>query len=183
MKRLSPFCRHAGPLHTPIRWCAVGAGVALLLFTLSACYSFKGTSISPDIQTFYVAPFDNRAPDAPPTLPVDFSEALRLKILNESRLTFNDENPDVEFTGAIITWRVSSEAPKPGELVAFNRLTIGVQVSYINHHDEQENWKSNFTYFADYDVTQNLLDVQDQLIEVISEELVNQIFNKAFTNW
>lgn len=155
----------------------------LSLFLLSGCYSFKGTSISPDVKTFYVAPFDNNAPDAPPTLPIEFSEALRAKILNESRLVLDDENPDVEFVGAITTWRVSSEAPKPGELVAFNRLTIGVRVEYINHRNEEENWKSNFSYFADYDATQNLLDVQDQLIEAINEELVNQIFNKAFTNW
>ena len=155
----------------------------LSLFLLSGCYSFKGTSISPDVKTFYVAPFDNNAPDAPPTLPIEFSEALRAKILNESRLVLDEENPDVEFVGAITTWRVSSEAPKPGELVAFNRLTIGVRVEYINHRNEEENWKSNFAYFADYDATQNLLDVQDQLIEAINEELVNQIFNKAFTNW
>ncbi len=157
--------------------------VLLVLILYSGCYSFKGTSISPDVKTFYVAPFDNNAPDAPPTLSIEFSEALREKILNESRLVLDDENPDVEFVGAITTWRVSSEAPKPGELVAFNRLTIGVRVEYINHRNEEENWKSNFSYFADFDANQNLLDVQDQLIEAINEELVNQIFNKAFTNW
>ncbi len=155
----------------------------LIGISTTGCYSFKGTSISPDVNTFYVAPFDNIAPDAPPTLPITFSEALREKILNESRLIFDDEQPDVEFIGTITTWRVSSEAPQPGELVAFNRLTIGVRVEYINHRNEAENWKSNFSYFADYSADQNLLDVQDQLIEAINEELVNQIFNKAFTNW
>ncbi len=161
----------------------------LLLFTLQSCipglYKFNETSIDPNISTFYVNRFELRAPNAPPNLANTVQQALNQKIRQESRLDENQVNPDIEFSAVINTYRVSSEAPQAGELTAFNRLTIALQVEYTDNlsQDEKKNWKQNFSRFADFDATQNLLDVQDELIEVINEQLMEDIFNKAFTDW
>ncbi len=152
-------------------------------FLWQGCYSFKNASIPPDIQTFFVDNFDVQAQGALPTLGQTFSEALKDKIRRESRLQLTDTDPDVEFSGAVTEYRVTSEAPQPGELTAINRLTIAVQVTYTNNKHEEENWSRRFSYFADFDATENLVNVQDALIETILEELVEQVFNQAFTNW
>lgn len=157
--------------------------ILLLGFAMHSCYSFKGIDIDPNTNTFYVHTFESTAGSAPATLPQTVSEALRTKIIRESRLTLNDTDPDIEFKGRVTGFRVSSVAPQRGELTAFNRLEIAYFVEYIDNKDEEKNWTKTYSLFSDFRSDQNLLDVQDQLIEIIHEELVEKIFNEAFTNW
>ena len=159
----------------------------LIIFSISilfqACYSFKGISIPPDVETFYVETFQNRASNAPADLPQRFSEELRLKINNSSRLNYSENDPHIEFSGAINSFNVRSVAPREGNQLAFNRLEIRVQVEYINNNNEDDNWSQSFSFFQDFDSSQDLTSVQDQLIEEIFEQLTEDIFNKSFTNW
>lgn len=155
----------------------------LAIFTLSGCYSFKSSVISGDIETFYVGRFQNQASNAPAAIEQTFSEALKTKIARESRLNFSEEQPDIEFTGSISTYIVTSVAPQAGERTAFNRLEVSIQVEYTNTLDEELSWKNNFRHFQDFASDQNLLDVQDDLITAIFDQILEDIFNKAFANW
>lgn len=155
----------------------------LTLFLCSACYSFKGISIDPSINTFNVALFDDAANGTPPNYAVTFTERLRDKIRSESRLTNKDIDPDIQFSGSVTSFRVTAEAPEPGETTSFNRLTITVKVEYVNNRDEDNKWTKSFSYFDNFDAATNLLDVQEQLIITINNQLVEDIFNFAFTNW
>lgn len=146
-------------------------------------YSFQGISIPPDVNTFYVELFENQAPSAIVTLPRDFTERLKDKIRTESRLQYADEDPDLEFTGSITDFRVSAEAPKADQQIGFNKLTISVMVNFTNNKDEKANWKQQFSFEDFFGANENLLDRQEELVENISKELVDRIFNKAFTNW
>lgn len=158
-------------------------------FTLPGClikgngYSFQGISIPPDVNTYYVELFENQAPAAVPTLPRDFTELLKDEIRRESRLQYSDVDPDIEFSGAITGFRVTAEAPKADEQIGFNKLTITVQVNFISNKDEKANWKQQFSFEDFFGANENLLDVQDGLIQNINNELVDRIFNRAFTNW
>ena len=157
--------------------------LALIITSFWGCYSFRGISIPPDVKTYYVPVFDVRAGNAPPTVGQDFSELLKDKIRNEARLLWNEENPDIEFTGAVSSFVVRPMAPQPGETVALNRLEISVAVNFINHKDEMKNWNSSFSFFSDFGTDQNLLDIQDGLIALIYEQIAEDIFNRAFTDW
>jgi len=156
----------------------IGIGLAA-----NACYSFKSIGIPPDMKTFQVFPFDILADNVVPTLPITFTERLKDKILQESRLTYVENDPDVEFRGSIQEYDISAVAPEEGETTALNRLEITVMIDYLNNLDENDTWKSSFSYFNDFGVDENLLDIQDELIENINEQLVEDIFNKAFGNW
>lgn len=147
------------------------------------CYSFKGFSIDPEIDTFYVANFGNTTVNSPPTINQTFGESLKNKVARESRLNYEDSDPDIEFGGSITRYTVRAVSPERGERTALNRLDITVSIEYTNNRDEEESWKSSFNFFRDFDSTINLLDVQDQLIEEIFDQIIEDIFNKAFTNW
>lgn len=159
------------------------AFLLLIPFLLNQCYSLRGISIDPNVKTYFVGQFKNNATNAPPTLHQNFTEALKEKIRTESRLIYADTDPDIEFKGAIVDFRVSSEAPQPGELTALNRLTITTAIEYIDHKDEKKGWKSNFSFFYDFPSSQDLLSIQEDAISVISNQMMEDIFNKAFTNW
>jgi hypothetical protein len=158
----------------------------LVALALPGCYSFRGIAIDLSVNTFYVAPFENRAPNAVPTLAPDFTERLKDKIRNESRLVYSEFEPDVEFIGAITGFQVTAEAPQPGEQIAFNRLTITVSVDYINNKAVEEKdrvTKITKSFYDEFPSDQNLFDIQETLIQRITVQLVEDIFTQAFTNW
>ncbi len=149
----------------------------------TGCYSLKGTSVPPDVNTFNVAQFENKALNAPPALQQVFTERLKVKILNESRLTFRREESDIEFSGAITDFRVSSVAPIAGAVTAFNQLDIVVLVEYVNRKNERKNWKTSFNRFYQFPSDANLSDKQDVYIKAINDLLVEDIFKKSFEDW
>jgi len=157
--------------------------IGLICSSLASCYSFRGISIDANIKTFSVNEFPNFADNVVAGYNRGLEEALKEKIRSESRLISTPSNGDVSFEGAIQRFTITPMAPLPGETTAFNRLDISVEVSFLNTNDETKNWKTTFSRFADFASNDNFTDVQDQLIAEINEQLLEDIFNKAFTNW
>jgi ABC-type uncharacterized transport system ATPase component len=69
------------------------------------------------------------------------------------------------------------------ETAALNRLTITVNVKFTNQKDEKQNYETNFSRYADYDSKKSLAEVEQTLMEEINKQLVDDIFNKAVSNW
>lgn len=157
--------------------------VLLFLIVFSSCYSFKGIAIPPNVNTFFVENFNNAVPQAPADINQRFSEALRAKIRNESRLTYNEQKPDIEFSGEISGFRLTPEAPQAGNTVALNKLEISVSVSFVNNTDETKNWKKTFSFFRTFESDKDFVSIQDNLISEIFRQLTENIFNDAFTGW
>ncbi|MEO5906461.1 MAG: LptE family protein [Saprospiraceae bacterium] len=155
----------------------------IVLLSLSGCYSLKNISIADNVQTYYVGDFKLLAQNAPATITQTFAESLKDKISRESRLKFSEEEPHIEFNGSIQSFSVTAVAPLPNEQTAFNRLTITVNVEYINNLDPKDKWTRNFSHFEDFDASGDLLAIQDELIEVIFKQILEDIFNQAFNNW
>ncbi len=150
---------------------------------MTGCYSLKGYSIDDDVETYYVGNLKLTAVNAPATITQTFAESLKDKISRESRLKYSDLEPHLEFNGTIQGFNVTSIAPQPGERTAFNRLTINVSIEYTNHLDSKDQWTKSFSHFEDFPSDQNLLQVQDELIVIIFNQILEDIFNQAFNNW
>lgn len=157
--------------------------ICLLIFLQTCKYSFKGTSIDPDVETFNVSVFDLRVINAPPTLGQDFSNELIKKVQRESRLNLDDTDPHIYFEGVVNQFEVTAPSPEAGERTAFNRLNVTVLVDFFEAKEDEKTWSQSFSYFFDFPTDQNLLDVQDEALENIYAQLVEDVFNKAFTNW
>jgi Lipopolysaccharide-assembly len=157
--------------------------IGLLLPGMTGCYSLRGTSIATDVETYYVGSFKLTALNAPATITQTFAESLKDKISRESRLKYTDSDPHLEFNGTVQSFNVTSVAPQPGERTAFNRLTVNVSVEYTNHLNAKDQWTKTFAHFEDFPAEQDLLQVQDELIVVIFDQILEDIFNQAFNNW
>jgi hypothetical protein len=157
-------------------------GIFILLI-LQGCYSFSGISIDPEVKTYYVHPFTDNTDNSLPNLAQNMGENLKEKIRTESRLIFSEYESDLEFKGVIVNYKISSEAPRPGEITAINRLTIVTAIEYIDNKDSEKNWKRNFQFFYDFPSDTDFASVQDQAIETITKQIMEDVFNAAFTNW
>ena len=152
---------------------------------LSACgfYSFTGASISPDVKTVSVQYFPNRAATIQPTLSQVFTERLKDYFLEQSNLSLEADGGDLNFSGEIVKYEIKPIAIQANEQSAQNRLTISVKVKFENTKDESKNFEQKFSRYADYDSSQSLANVEEDLIEQITNELAEDIFNKAVVNW
>lgn len=142
-----------------------------------------GASISPEIKTVNIGYFTKTAALGPPSLSQTFTERLKQKFINETSLSVISTSSDLTFQGTITGYTITPQAIQANETAAKNRLSITVNVKFVNSKDEKQNFETSFTRFADYPSTNSLASVEDALITEINEQLVNDIFNKAVINW
>lgn len=159
--------------------------VTLYLLLISACkYSFTGASIAPDVKTFSVQYFPNRASLVNPALSQQFTEKLKEKFLSSTSLAPTKTNGDLAFEGYISDYVVQPTAIQSGiDQAALNRLTITVSVKFTNSKDEKQNFETSFSSFADFDSRKTLTQVESSLTDEITKRIVDDIFNKAVINW
>jgi hypothetical protein len=56
-------------------------------------------------------------------------------------------------------------------------------VRFINNKNHNEDFERQFSATADYDASQQLTAVQDELVSQMSKDITEQIFNAAVANW
>lgn len=155
-----------------------------LFFVLIAtgCYSFKTVTVDPNVRTVSVADFENRASLIEPTLSQTLTEKMKNKMTSEARLDLLKRDGHASFKGVIERYQVTYAASGANDQAALNRLTIAIKVEY-NNTITNENWSQSFSHFENFDSNANLNDVAEQLIELITNNLVDDVFNRAFSNW
>jgi hypothetical protein len=145
--------------------------------------TFNGATIPENIQTASVQLFDNRAAYINPVLAQTFTEGLKDRIINGSRLTLAQETGDVDFSGAIIGYETEPLAIQADARAAETRLTVRVNVRYEDFKDPERSWESSFSAYRDFPSDQNITAIEGELVDEIVEELTENIFNKAFADW
>ncbi len=180
--------------HSHIRKLVRGLTSAALLMTIplilsvtvhqcKVSYSFSGVNISPEVLTYSVDYFPNRAPIVQAQLSQTFTEALMDKIQGNTSLNLSNGGGDVSFSGEITGYETRPTAITSQETAARNRLTITIRVRYSNEIDSELDYDTSFSRYEDYDASQSLTDVENELIELILENLIEDIFNRAFVSW
>ena len=138
----------------------------LLFAGCKVTYSFSGASISPEVKTVSIPRFPNNALLVAPILSSTLTEALQDRFSRQTRLTLVPEGGDLNFEGEIT-----------------NYLTITVRVRFTNTIDPSQNYDKTFSAFAPYNSDQLLQNAEPTLIPEIVEQLVEDIFNAAVSQW
>ena len=146
-------------------------------------YSFTGASIPPGAKTISIAYFVNNAQFVEPTLSQSLTDALRDRFQSQTDLDLIKEGGDLQMEGSITDYSTRPVAIQGNETAALNRLSITVKVKYTNTLEPEKDFDASFTRYEDYSSSQDLSAVKDQLILIINENLVDDIFNKAVVNW
>lgn len=146
-------------------------------------YSFSGANIPADIHSFSTELIQNRSGNGPASLPQIFTDKLKYKFQTEANLRQASADGDLQFTGAVTGYAFTSDAPIAGATSALNKLTITVQITFVNTKNEKDKWTENFSRYAQYSASENLSAVEEGLINTISAQLADDIFQKALVKW
>ncbi len=152
-----------------------------------SCYTLKSNVIPPEMNTINVGYFENDAPLVVSTLSQTFTEALKQRIRSTTRLSIVTSKEDASLTGAITDYRYapisiqatnSSSAPP---IAGASALTITVRVKFVYDANKKLNFEQSFSKSMNY--TGDLAAQEQNLIQAISKQLIDDIFNTAFNNW
>ncbi len=160
--------------------------IPAIILLLQSCgtYSFSGASIPPEMKTISVQFFENNAQLVVPNLSQQFTEALKERVRNQSRLSIVRSDGDANLEGRITDYTIRPVAIQGNERAGLNRLTITVNVKYSNNLNPELNFEQSFQAFQEFSLNQGSIQSQEQgLIRLINKQLTELIFNKAFANW
>lgn len=116
-------------------------------------------------------------------LAVNFNDKLQSKYVDQTRLQMVRSDGDLQISGAITGYTLTPQAVKADAYAAQTRLTIKVKIKFTNKNNKTENFDKEFSAYRDFDATQLLTDVQDQLCDEMVDEMVEEIFNATVANW
>lgn len=175
------------PPHSTPRTAAALPLLTALLLLLTSCtvsYKLNGSALNYDIyKTINVAEFPIRAALVYPPLQQTFENELLDAITRQTRLQETDGNADLEMSGEITGYSLSPQAVGTDAYATETRLTITVRVRYTDNKNPANDIDQSFSAYRQFDSQLMLTDVQDELCQQISEELVDLIFNATLGNW
>ena len=156
-----------------------------LLLTISSCgfYTFSGASISAEIKNIKIGYFINEAENFKTNLDRDITQKLTDFIIEQTDLSVNNNNYEIEINGKIISYDISPISISSNDFANQNRLSISVIIDFKNYINEKENYNQKFTRYVDYKSDQNIEEIESELNDQIIEEICIDIFNKTFVNW
>ena len=166
----------------------IAVSLALVLtFVVNSCrvsIKMNGSALDYTIyKTIRVSEFPIRAALVYPPLQQVFENELLDYIEKNTRLQTTDGNADLELEGEITGYSLSPQAVTEDAYASRTRLTIQVRVRYTDNKQEGKDIDQTFSAYRDFDSSEMLSDVQDQLCEEITGELVDLIFNATLGNW
>lgn len=146
-------------------------------------YNLTGASIPPDLKTVEIPYFQNHALNVQPMLSRTLTEKLKDKIQSQTSLKLVNTSGEAVFDGEITSYTVTPAAITGENVAAKNRLTITVHVKYTCSKSSKDDFDASFSRFEDFSSTQSIQSAEAELIDKIGDQLIEDIFNKAFGNW
>ena len=93
------------------------------------------------------------------------------------------DNNNLQIDGEITGYNQYNQAVSADGYSSETKLTITVNVRFVNNTNHAEDFEQQFSAFRTYDSSQLLTAVQDGLIAEMSKEITDQIFNATVANW
>jgi len=158
-----------------------------LAFLLPGCYTLKSNVIPPEMKTVNVAFFENNAQLVVSNLSLTFTEALKTRIRTTTRLSIVNGEGDANISGAIVDYRsvpVSIQAPSGNAppIAGAQSLTLAVRVKFDYPKDKNISFDQT-TFSKSINYSGNLAAQEQTLLQTLTTQIIDDIFNKAFNNW
>lgn len=158
-----------------------------VLVILGSCYSFTGSSLSPETKTILIKNFPNNSALVNAELSQDFTTALQNRFLQRTSLKGTTENPDITIEGQITDYSITpttiSSTNTGNTIASQNKLTISVLVNYENKIEPEKSFSRSFSGEVTFSSDMDINTIETTQVNIATERIINQIFNKIVANW
>ena len=161
----------------------------MLMVLMTACsisYKFNGSSIDyTKVKTISFETFPNRSVGfvwGP--MESMFNTALQDIYMQQTRLQQVKRGGDLQLSGEITNYDAYNKGVGADGYSTMAELRMTVRVNFVNNSNPKENFEAKqFSSSREYDATQQLASVQDELVNQMIKDIVDQIFNATVANW
>jgi outer membrane lipopolysaccharide assembly protein LptE/RlpB len=155
-----------------------------IVLLTSGCYSFKDIGQIPkEVKTFRVTYIENKSRYINPQLSPQLSDRLRQKIMGQTRLAgVQTEDAHYDIGGQVTGYTFSTTGISQQQ-AATQRLTVTIHINFKNNLDPTKNFEADVSRNFDYSASLTITQAEQQLNETIIKQMVDEIFNRIFSNW
>ena len=161
--------------------------VAIVMSVVSACsaqYKFNAASINYDeIKTIQIADFPLRTALVWAPMRAMFNNQLQDTYANQTRLQLVKRQGDLQLSGEIVGYEQFNKAISAEGYSAQVQLRMTVNVRFVNMKNHTQDFERRFTATSEYDSSQSLNSVQEELVTEMIQNITDQIFNATVANW
>lgn len=162
--------------------------LALLVCVLAACsvsYKFNGASINYDkVKTISFDNFPNRsAAFVWGPMETMFNTSLQDRYLRQTRLRQIKQGGDLELSGEITNYDAYNKGVGSDGYSTMAELRMTVNVRFKNNSNHSEDFERQFSASQEYNSSQSLASVQEDLVTKMINDIVDQVFNATVANW
>jgi len=154
---------------------------------LSGCtvYSFSGASIPSNLETISVPIVPNNTSSPVNRLGADLTDLLTDRFVDRTRLSLTTDDAGAD---ALLRARIQRYTNEPtgvsgDERATTNQVTIRVQVRYVDQTKDEELLNQTFSGAANYNPVEAGLDGERQAAQNALENVADDIFSTATSNW
>jgi len=150
-----------------------------------AYYSFSGATIPSQLNTVSIPLAVDNTISPINSLDQDLTDLLTDRFVGQTRLRLQTSEQQAD---AVLNTRIQSYQNEPvsvsgDERASRNRVTIRVAVTYVDQVDDQNMLDQTFSSFGEYDPAQGGLDGERTAAQEALENIAEDVFTAATSNW
>lgn len=163
----------------------VGALICiLLLVSCTVTYKFNGASIDyTKVKTIQIAQFPIRSAYVWAPMQAIFNNQLTDVYARQTKLQQVTRNGDLQISGEITEYSQYNKGISADGYSSQTQLKMTVNVRFVNNTNHNEDFEQKFSATTQYDSSQQLTAVQEELVTQMVKDIVDQIFNATVANW
>lgn len=157
----------------------------IVLYTsCTISYKFNGASIDySKTKTIQIGNFPIRSTYVWSPMQAIFQNKLTDIYASQTRLKQVKRNGDLVLEGEIVGFDQFNKGVSNSGYSNQVQLKMTVNVRYTNNKNHAEDFEQKFSATATYDATQQLVNVQEELVTEMCKDITDQIFNATVANW
>ena len=164
--------------------CIMVIAAAMTMMACSISYKFNGASIDYAVtKTIQIEQFPIRSAYVWAPMQSIFNNKLTDIFARQTKLQQVRKGGDLVIAGEITAFDQYNKGVGSDGYSSQVQLKMTVNVRFTNNKNHTEDFERQFTATADYDATQQLVNVQEDLVTQMSKDITDQIFNATVANW
>ncbi len=158
--------------------------MALLLSSCTVSYKFNGASIDyTTTKTIQIDNFPIRSAYVWAPMQSIFQNRLTDVYSNQTKLRQVKKNGDLQLAGEIVAFDQFNKGISSDGYSSQVQLKMTVNVRFVNNKKHTDDFERQFSATTEYDASQQLNAVQEELVTQMTRDIVDQIFNATVANW
>ena len=109
--------------------------------------------------------------------------SLSARYNDQTKLTQVRRDGDLNLSGEITSYDQTNKSISADGYSSMVQLKMTVKVKYVNNKKHEDDFDRQFSASREYDSSQQLSAVQEELVQQMIDDIVDQVFNATVAKW